>query len=226
MQNVLHSDRWLDLFPGLSAMTADHLKYAKEIVQFSELRNGDIAYLQGWECPHYLMCIDGQTRVYRRSTEGREVLVYRVTSGDTCILTTQCLLSGGTFPAESVAESDVRLAAIPSNGFRHLMDVSWVFREFVLNDYTRLLGSMFSLIEDVAFKSIDQRLTARLLADVGPDGVVNKTHQRLADDLGSVREVVTRKLGAWERSGWITTTRGSIIINDRAALARYREPLE
>lgn len=203
-------------------MAADHLKYAKQIVQFPELGKGDIAYLQGWECPHYLMCVDGQTRVFRRSVEGREVLIYRVASGNTCILTTQCLLSGGTFPAESIAESDVRLAAIPADGFRFLMSESSVFREFVLDDYARLLGTMFSVIDDVAFKSIDQRLAARLLADVDQDGLVNKTHQMLADDLGSAREVVSRKLGAWERTGWVTTNRGSIKLNDRAVLAKYR----
>lgn len=226
MSQDLHVERWLTLFPRLKAMSADHLAFAKDAVNFPALSNGDTAYMRGWECANYLMCLDGQTRVYRTSSTGREVSIYRVQSGGTCVLTTQCLLSGGTFPAESVAESDVVLAAIPAAAFRQLIDVSSTFREFVLNDQARLLGSLFSLIEDVAFKSVDQRLAARLLADAGESGVIHKTHHQLALDLGSVREVITRQLGNWERAGWITTTRGAIQIIDRGALAKHHEPLE
>lgn len=224
MSKNAFAEHWLTKFPALNGMENEHLAQAMDSVHFPELTPGEIAYLQGWECPNYLMCMEGQTRVFRTSSSGREVLIYRVASGGTCVLTTQCLLSGGTFPAESVAESHVRLAAIPAETFRHLMDASPVFREFVLNDYSRLLGSMFSLVEDVAFKNLEERLAGRLLTEAGPEGVVTKTHQQLALDLGSVREVVSRYLGAWEKAGWISTARGSIQINDRTALARYREP--
>lgn len=223
MLNDQICERWLDLFPALQFMDAEHLALAKQKALFPTLKLGEIAYQQGWDCSNYVMCLEGQTRVYRTSSSGREVLIYRVSSGGTCVLTTQCLLSGSTFPAESVAESSVRLAALPAQTFRHLMDESAVFRDFVLNDYARLLGNVLSLIEEVTFRQLDQRLAARLLAEADASGMVHKTHQQLALDLGSVREVVSRHLGIWERAGLIATGRGSIEIKDRMALARHRD---
>ncbi len=218
MQNEnYHRDQWFALFPDVAAMENEHRKLALDSVQFPQLDQGEIAYLQGWECQNYLMCLEGQTRVFRTSNSGREVLIYRVTSGSTCVLTTQCLLTGGTFPAESNAESKVRLAALPAATFRHLMSTSPNFRNFVLNDYARLLGDMFALLEDVAFKNLDQRLAGRLLAEADPDGIVKKTHQQLAYDIGSARKVVSPHLATWERNGWVTTARGSIQILDRSA---------
>jgi CRP/FNR family transcriptional regulator len=93
----------------------------------------------------------------------------------------------------------------------------------VLDDYGQLLASMISLVDEVAFASLDQRLARRLLAEADAEGLITKTHQQLALDVGSVREVVSRVLGEWERAGWIRTTRGKVEIVDRVALAGYRD---
>jgi len=102
------------------------------------------------------------------------------------------------------------------------MMASLPFRRFVLDDYARLLNSMISLIDEVTFNSLDERLARRLLAEADAQGTVRKTHQQLALDLGSVREVVSRYLGEWERAGWIRATRGRIEILSQADLASYR----
>ena len=172
------------------------------------LEAGAIAYeLQG-ACANYLMCIDGRTRVFRMSEGGREMLIYKVGAGGTCVLTTQCLLSGGGFPAQSVAEARTELAALPADTFRQLMRESDAFRDFVLDDYTRLLSGMFDLIEEVAFAPLEQRLARRLLVEADADGIVWKTHQQLASDVGSVREVVSRLLGEWADAGLVEIRRG------------------
>lgn len=203
-------------------MDGDHLALAREHVLFPTLAAGEVAYRQGWDCPNYVMCVGGRTRVFKTSEAGRELLIYRVNSGGTCVLTTQCLLAGGKFPAESTAETEASLAAIPAAQFHELMGRSDVFRKFVLDDYMRLLSAMITLVDEVAFSNLDQRLASRLLAEANSLGIVEKTHQQLAHDVGSVREVVSRHLSDWERSGWIKTARGRIEIRDQQALATYK----
>jgi CRP/FNR family transcriptional regulator, anaerobic regulatory protein len=119
-----------------------------------------------------------------------------------------------------VAEAPTRFAALPAAAFHDLMDGSAAFRRFVLDDYTTLLSNIISLVDEVAFSSLDQRLAQRLLTEADGGGLITKTHQQLADDLGSVREVISRHLNEWERAGFIHTQRGSIQVIDRSALQR------
>jgi CRP/FNR family transcriptional regulator len=101
------------------------------------------------------------------------------------------------------------------------MDESPRFRKFVLDNYGDLLSSLIMLVDEVAFASLDLRLARRLLAETNARGVVAKTHQQLALDLGSVREVISRYLAEWERMGWVHSSRGAIEVTNRGALASY-----
>jgi CRP/FNR family transcriptional regulator len=215
-------DRWEAVFPVIRQMSEDDRALALRSVHFPTLDADAIAYELDGNCANYLMCLDGRTRVFRRSENGREVLIYKVTSGGTCVLTTQCLLSGGNFPAESVAEAKTELAAIPASVFSELMGRSTPFRSFVLQDYSKLLSGMFSIVDEVSFATLEQKLARRLLVDADEEGFVAKTHQQLASDVNSVREVVSRHLGEWERSGWVANHRGKVEIRDRKALASLK----
>ena len=213
--------RLLSTFPELSELDEAHRMDLLGSTQFNRLRGGDIAYRQGQRCQNYVMCIEGQTRVFKTSESGREILLYQVGPGETCVLTTSCLMAGSGFPAESTAETDVLHAALPAISFHRLMSASPRFRKFVLDNYGDLLSSLIMLVDEVAFASLDLRLARRLLAEANEQGVVAKTHQQLALDLGSVREVISRYLAEWERMGWVKAARGSIEVRNRAALASY-----
>jgi CRP/FNR family transcriptional regulator len=213
--------RWLASFPELTELEDEHRGELLGSTQFNRLRAGDVAYRQGQHCHAYVMCIEGQTRVFKTSESGREILLYQVGPGETCVLTTSCLMAGSSFPAESNAETDVLLAVLPASVFHRLMGVSPRFRKFVLDNYGDLLSSLIMLVDEVAFASLDLRLARRLLAEANAQGVVAKTHQQLALDLGSVREVISRYLAEWERMGWVHATRGSIEVKNRPALASY-----
>src|SRR6478752_8147640 len=213
--------RWLASFPELTELEDEHRAELLGATQFNRLRGGDIAYRQGQHCQAYVMCIEGRTRVFKTSESGREILLYQVGPGETCVLTTSCLMAGSPFPAESTAETDVLLAALPATVFHGLMTTSPRFRKFVLDNYGELLSSLITLVDEVAFASLDLRLARRLLAEADEQGVVSKTHQQLALDLGSVREVISRYLGEWERMGWVRASRGSIEVRDPRALASY-----
>jgi CRP/FNR family transcriptional regulator len=213
--------RLLAAFPDLTELDEAHRGDLLGSTQFSRLRGGDIAYRQGQRCNNYVMCIEGQTRVFKISESGREILLYQVGPGETCVLTTSCLMAGSPFPAESTAETDVLHAALPASAFHRLMGASPRFRKFVLDNYGDLLSSLIMLVDEVAFASLDLRLARRLLAEANEQGVVAKTHQQLALDLGSVREVISRYLAEWERMGWVHASRGSIEVRNRSALAGY-----
>ncbi|MCX4194715.1 Crp/Fnr family transcriptional regulator [Methylobacterium organophilum] len=219
MTDAQKVERWIDRFPLLRALSPAHLQIARGTVHFPVLDAGAIAYELDGECANYLMCLEGRTRIFRMSEGGREVLIYKVGPGGTCALTTQCLLSGGTFPAQSVAEERTELAALPVSTFQHLMGESAAFRSFVMDDYTRLMSGLFTLIDEVAFAPLKQRLVQRLLAESEPRGIAAVTHQKLADDVGSVREVVSRILAQWAEAGLIELRRGAVEIIDRASLA-------
>lgn len=221
MLHATLATQWIDLFPQLSALDAAHLALIRDRVGFKTLSHGEVAYRQGSECPAYVMCLEGRTRTFKVSESGREILLYRVGPGETCVLTTSCLLAQKTFPAESAAEELTQLAALPASVFHDLMSASAPFRRFVLDDYGQLIGSLITLVDEVAFASLDIRLARLLLAESAQTGVVHKTHQELALDLGSVREVVSRHLGEWERAGWIHRERGHITVADRTNLERY-----
>jgi len=130
-------------------------------------------------------------------------------------------MAGGGFPAESTAETDVLLAALSASVFHRLMTASPQFRKFVLDNYGNLLSSLITLVDEVAFASLDLRLARRLLAEADEQGLVLKTHQQIAQDLGSVREVISRYLNEWERLGWVRASRGSIEVRNPQALANY-----
>jgi CRP/FNR family transcriptional regulator, anaerobic regulatory protein len=215
------TQRWLAAFPNLPELDPEHRAEMLGSIRFNRLNEGDIAYRQGQECQAYVMCIEGRTRVFKTSESGREILLYQVGRGETCVLTTSCIMAGRPFPAESTAETDVLLAALPAPAFHRLLTASVPFRQFVLNNYGDLLSSLIMLVDEVAFASLDLRLARRLLAEADAQGIVAKTHQQLALDLGSVREVISRYLGEWERMGWVRASRGSIEVRDPRALASY-----
>ena len=213
--------RWMSAFPDLPELDPEHQAEMLASIRFNRLKGGDIAYRQGQDCQAYVMCIEGRTRVFKTSECGREILLYQVGAGETCVLTTSCLMAGRGFPAESTAETDVLLAALPAPVFHKLLTSSVPFRQFVLDNYGDLLSSLITLVDEVAFASLDLRLARRLLAEADDQGIVAKTHQQLALDLGSVREVITRYLREWERMGWVRASRGSIEVRDPGALASY-----
>jgi CRP/FNR family transcriptional regulator len=221
MSNQDLISRWLAAFPELAELEPEPKAELLGSTLFNRLRGGDIAYRQGQTCHAYVMCIEGQTRVFKTSESGREILLYQVGPGETCVLTTSCLMAGSPFPAESTAETDVLHAALPATVFHRMMGASPRFRKFVLDNYGDLLSSLIMLVDEVAFASLDLRLARRLLAEADAQGVVAKTHQQLALDLGSVREVISRYLSEWERMGWVHASRGSIEVLNRSALATY-----
>ncbi len=164
------------------------------------------------------MRLAGQSRVYKMSTSGREILLYRVAAGETCVITTTCLLGHSNYPASTIVEEPIRDVIIPAPSFNQLMIDSAVFRRFVMTNYGVLISDLIVLIDEVAFHSLVARL-AKLLLDSG-SVTISRTHQLIADELGTAREVVSRQLKRFEQKGWVMLGRGHVELTNRIALEK------
>jgi CRP/FNR family transcriptional regulator, anaerobic regulatory protein len=164
----------------------------------------------------------GRVRVGLTAENGREILLYRLGPGDACLLSTSALLSDEALPAEAVAETEVEALVVPAERFDRLIAEDAAFRHDALRAYAERVAGLVVMIEDVLFRALPQRLARWLLARA-KDGVVAATHQEIAAELGTAREVVTRALSHFEREGLIAADRRHIRLVDRerlAALAR------
>ena len=178
---------------------------------------GEIAFRKGDACKNFILVLEGCVRVQLSSEGGREVTLYRVRPGDTCALTTSCLVGKEDYPAEAVIEEDLTALMIPDSEFRQALLDSEVFRLFVFRGFSGRLCTIVSRMEAVTLKTIDERLVTQLLKGES-DLLSNVTHQVLATEIGTAREVVSRKLRSFESNGLIRLSRGRIEILDRKKL--------
>jgi len=202
-------------FPVLDALEEAQLA---RIVGGSALRHvpdGALIFMPGQRCEGFPLVLRGCVKVSKSSPNGREIVLYRVEPGEGCVMSGGCLLGNGDYTATATAEGEVDLLAMPSPLFQSLILESAGFRTFVFGMYGRRLGDIMELVEEIAFRKLDARL-ANLLAHRGP--VLTETHQKLADELGSVREVVSRTLRSFEQRGWIRVERERVTVLDAKAL--------
>lgn len=165
----------------------------------------------------------GRVRVSRLAPSGREVTLYRIGAGDSCLLTTSSLIGDEPLPAEGYAETDVEARIVPKATFDRLIAEDPDFRRDVLRNYANRVADLVVTIQDVLFRAIPERL-ARALLVRERDGVVEATQQAIASELGSAREVITRVLRRFEREGLVAVERGRIVIRDPEALRRMAAP--
>lgn len=209
---------WLKSFPALMQLEAPARDILTKSARIVEAPVGTVGYREGGACGAYVMRLAGQSRVYKMSATGREILLYRVAAGETCVITTTCLLGNSNYPASTIVEEPIRDVIIPTGAFNQLMIDSPIFRRFVMANYGALISDLIVLLDEVAFHSLDARL-AKLLLDAN-SSTISRTHQLMADELGTAREVVSRQLKRFEQKSWVALGRGHVEIQDRAALEK------
>jgi CRP/FNR family transcriptional regulator len=208
---------WTQRFPELAPLPADIGADLAARSRTVRLPAGTRVFEAGQHAQNMLLLLKGTVRVQQVSDTGREVFLYRVHAGESCILTTACMLADEDYAAEGIAETDIEAVAIPRAVFDDLAGRSPVFRTFVFRAYSRRIADLFALIDDIVFQRIDVRLAERLL-ELAQDGTVHATHQALAVELGTAREVISRTLAEFQRRGWVETARGEIRIENRSGL--------
>jgi CRP/FNR family transcriptional regulator len=203
------------LFPALSDLPAPLAAELVASVQILAVPAGTLMFDAGAACQALPLVLEGSIRVSKRSESGREIGLYRVIPGELCIVTLSCLLGGADYAATGVAVGPVRLALLPRALFLKLVGTHPPFREMVFHLYAERLVDLMQLVEEVAFHHLDERLAA-WLAQQGPH--IHLSHQAIAQELGSVREIVSRLLKQFEEAGWVRLDRGHVEVLDPVGL--------
>lgn len=214
------NNSWIDKFKGLSRLPDD---IRAELVAGSQIVSvpaGTQVFAPGQTADNLLLLLEGTVRVQQKSDTGREVFLYRVHAGESCVLTTACMLAFEDYSADGIAETDVTAVAIPRKTFDDLAAKSSVFREFIFTAYSRRITDLFTLIDDIVFQRMDVRLASRLLELSNTDNVVRATHAFLGTELGTAREVISRTLSEFQRRGWVEQSRGEVRLTGREGLER------
>ncbi|MBK0398459.1 Crp/Fnr family transcriptional regulator [Limibaculum sp. M0105] len=201
--------------PGLS----DRLRKAIA-ARASRVRvhDGHRLFGPGDRSENFLIALSGAVRVEHMGPSGRSVVLYRVAPGESCVMTTSCLLSGAAYEAYGYAEGEVEAIAVPAVAFRELVEQEAAFRDLALSVFSQRIIELVDVIDELLLHRVDLRL-ASWLADRAPaGGVIAATHQSIASELGTAREVVSRILKEFERRGWLKLTRGEIRVADPGSL--------
>ncbi|HZI27441.1 MAG TPA: Crp/Fnr family transcriptional regulator [Gemmatimonadaceae bacterium] len=209
-------------FPMLAALAPPELAELEARAQMRSLRAGTVYLREGDTCAGIALVIAGRIRVARTSDSGREITLYHIGPGETCILTASCLLSNARYPAQATVVEDVTALLVPTDVFRHLMATSEPLRAFIFGQFGSRLDTVMALVEEVAFARVDRRLASWLAAEAGRlDAPLSLSHEEIASHVGTARVVVSRVLETFEDKGWVTLGRRRVDIRDPAALARY-----
>jgi len=203
--------RFLDIFPGFRQAPGD---LTEKLVVSSRLQSfpaGQTLYLEGDRCSHIAFVLSGEIRVFKPGETGREITLYFIEPGETCILNASCIMGDMPYPANAVSNSAGEMLLLPGAAFRELIDAYDLMRTFVFSILSRRLATVMALIEEVAFGKMDQRLLDYLTKNAR-NGMLKITHQGIANDLGTSREVVSRILKDFERQNILELSRNLIRI--------------
>jgi len=224
MSAGLH-DRLVGTFPFFSTLPQRSRDAILAQAVSKKLTHKQVLAGGGAECAFLPFVIEGTLRIYKASEAGREITLYRIERGESCILSATCILNGGGFPAIAEAEGDTEVALLPARLLVRLVEDNAQWRRYMFDLYAKRLENVLTLVDEVAFHHMDSRLAAYLVRHAGArQKVVTTTHGEIAAELGTSREVVTRILADFELDGLIATSRGRIRIRVPEALRERGAP--
>ncbi|MRH78236.1 helix-turn-helix domain-containing protein [Spiribacter sp. C176] len=181
---------------------------------------GTTIFGPGEACAGLPLIIKGAIRLQMSGVSGNEIVLYRLKEGDVCPLSLACLFGSGRYDSEAIAEEDSHVLLLAAPTAQRLIDEDPVFRRYVLESYGNRMQTLMGVVEEVAFGRLSQRLAERLL-NIQRDGVIHATHQALAAELGTAREVISRLLKDFERKGLVQLERGKVELIDIAQLEQF-----
>ena len=220
---MLDSDtqaRLLQLFPMLRDLPAADLEPLLASANAMHVPAGTVLFDENQPCQGFPLLLSGSIRVIKAAPNGRELQLYRVVPGESCILTSSCLLGHTRYQARGISEEALEMVLLPATAFYTLFGKHEAFRNYVFLLFSDRLTGLMQLVSAVAFQRLDQRPAKLLASKISP---IHATHQMLADELGSAREIVSRLLKGFAEQGWVKLGREQIEITDAASLKRFAE---
>ncbi len=218
MDAAVNPQKILDLYPALAGLSTVDMASLLQPRSVMNLPSGTQVFAEHQPCQGFPLLLEGSIKVAKLASSGRELVLYRVAPGGSCIISSSCLLGHTAYNARGIAETPLTLLILPIPVFSKLMLEHLPFRDFVFYLFAERIGELMQLVEEVAFARLDQRLAKLLLAR--NENTVNITHQQLAEELGSVREIVSRLLKGFAAQGFVTLGREQLSIADRTGLQK------
>jgi len=212
------SQRLLQQYPMLAQLAPARFAEVFGALKLMHVAAGTVLFDENQACQGFPLVLSGCVRVIKAAANGRELQLYRVNSGESCILTSSCLLGHSSYRARGVADTDTEMLALSPAGFHILMDELPSFRAYIFALFSERMTDLMELVSAVAFQKLDQRLAALLLGKSSP---LHSTHQAIADELGCAREIVSRLLKGFAEQGWVRLGREQIDITDVEALKKF-----
>lgn len=210
--------RILQHYPMFSELPAPDLGELLDTGNLLYMAGGTVMFDENQPCQGFPLLLSGSVRVVKSAANGRELQLYRIMPGESCILTSSCLLGNTRYQARGITDEATEIIVLPASVFHHLIDKHESFRLYVFQLFNERLSNLMELITAVAFHKLDQRLAALL---AGRPGTLHITHQALADELGSSREIVSRLLKGFSDQGWVRLGREQITLTDEPALKKF-----
>lgn len=214
----MRTQDWTEQFRGTRALPRPVRDRLLEVAHIHGYAKGQQVFGPSNIPASLFFLLEGTIRVSQTSENGRDIVLYRVDAGESCVLTTACMLAEEAYNAEGLAETDISVVILPRQAFDALVAAESAFRDFVFAAYSRRLIDLLRVIDDVAFGRIDVRLADRLLVLAGGDREIAATHAQIATELGTAREVVSRVLHDFQRRGFVAQSRGRLEVKNKAAL--------
>ena len=216
-------ERFVRALPMFNGADPGLLREFKQMAFFTRIPEGRDVFLEGDRVDAIALLVSGVVRVYKIGETGREITLYRFGNGESCILTANAILNQKTFPAVAVVESEAEAVMIPADTFRDWVGRHDFWREFVFDLLSQRLSSVMSIVDEVVFRRMDARIAALLLTRTQPGGRIQITHQEIAAELGTSREVVSRILEGFASAGLVSSSRGEVGIIDQDGLQARAE---
>lgn len=213
-----NQEKWIELFSKefkfFNKLPNDQKSQFLESASIITLNKKEIIMNEGSICKGMIFVISGSIRVYKLSEEGKEVTLYRIGMGETCILTISCILGSSNYQAIAQVEEDANVLFIPENMFKEIFAKSHIVQKFIFDTLSLRLEEVMYIVEEIAFQRKDKRIANFLLDrfEQSTDGIIRITHEEIASELGTAREVVSRLLKDFEYKGAVSLSRGKIKI--------------
>ena len=204
-------------FPALQALSPASRERIAQEATYARIAAGCVLFEAGAPCASFPLLLSGQMQIVQAAENGREMTLYRLNSGDMCVVSASCLFGAVLYQVSGIAVTDMEIVSFSSELFPALVAQEEAFRTFVFRLFTERLHGVMVLIEAVAFQRLDRRLAALLLTK---GSTIHQTHQSLAEELGSVREMVSRLLRRFEEQGAVTLGRERITLVNPAILQK------
>ena len=186
----------------------------KKNAQFASIPAGHDVFVDGDRVDGIALLLSGVVRVYKIGETGREITLYRFGLGQSCILSANAIMSQKSFPAIATVEEDAEAVMIPADVFREWVNKYELWREFVFDLLSERLSTVMTVVDEVVFKRMDRRVASLLLNQAKVQNPMRVTHQEIAAELGSSREVISRILEDFSKESLIESGRGTIEVVD------------